>query len=147
MEHAGAALAFKPDFLTHEFLAGRRARYLPPVRLYLVLSVLFFLCASLSRPQVLQLSTSESGVPKAARVVPLDQANDIPGSTARPGESPAERNARECAMINFAGPLDPAMQKACPSGSVATTPAPSWRRCATTCRGPCSCSCPCSRPS
>jgi hypothetical protein len=108
-----AALAFKPGFLTHEFLAGRRARYLPPVRLYLVLSVLFFLCASLSRPQVLQLSTSESGVPKAARVVPLDQANDIPGSSARPGESPAERNARECAMINFAGPLNPAMQKAC----------------------------------
>jgi Protein of unknown function (DUF3667) len=36
------ALLFKPGFLTREFLAGRRARYLPPVRLYLVLSVLFF---------------------------------------------------------------------------------------------------------
>jgi hypothetical protein len=99
-----AALAFRPGLLTHEFLAGRRARYLPPVRLYLVLSLLFFLCASVSKPQVLQLSTSESGVPKAARLVPLDQVND---------ESPAERNARECAMINFAGPLNPAMQKAC----------------------------------
>jgi hypothetical protein len=108
-----AALAFRPGFLTHEFLAGRRARYLPPVRLYLVLSVLFFLCASLSRPQVLQLSTNERGVPQAARVVPLEQANDIPGSSARPGESPAQRNARECGMINFAGPLNPAMQKAC----------------------------------
>jgi hypothetical protein len=108
-----AALLAKPGFLTHEFLAGRRARYLPPVRLYLVLSVAFFLVASLTRPQVVQLSTDDSGVPKAARVVPLDQANDIPGSSARPGESPAERNARECAMINFAGPLSPAMQKAC----------------------------------
>jgi len=108
-----AALAFRPGFLTHEFLNGRRARYLPPVRLYLVLSVLFFLCASLSRPQVLQLSTSDSGVPQAARLVPLERANDIPGSSARPGESPAERNARECAMINFAGPLNPAMRKAC----------------------------------
>ena len=38
-----AALLFKPGHLTREFLAGRRARYLPPVRLYLVLSVLFFL--------------------------------------------------------------------------------------------------------
>ena len=37
-----AALLFKPGFLTREFLDGRRARYLPPVRLYLVLSVLFF---------------------------------------------------------------------------------------------------------
>ena len=40
-----AALLFKPGFLTREFLDGRRARYLPPVRLYLVLSVLFFLTA------------------------------------------------------------------------------------------------------
>ncbi|MFZ1099898.1 MAG: DUF3667 domain-containing protein [Steroidobacteraceae bacterium] len=37
-----AALLFKPGFLTREFLAGHRARYLPPVRLYLVLSVVFF---------------------------------------------------------------------------------------------------------
>lgn len=37
------ALVFKPGFLTCEFLAGRRARYLPPFRLYLVMSVLFFL--------------------------------------------------------------------------------------------------------
>src|SRR6266436_982993 len=41
-----AALLFKPGYLTREFLAGRRARYLPPVRLYLVLSVVFFLGAS-----------------------------------------------------------------------------------------------------
>jgi Protein of unknown function (DUF3667) len=32
------ALLFKPGYLTREFLSGRRARYLPPVRLYLVLS-------------------------------------------------------------------------------------------------------------
>src|SRR6516164_3976428 len=40
------ALLFRPGFLTREFLDGRRARYLPPVRLYLVLSVVFFLYAS-----------------------------------------------------------------------------------------------------
>ena len=38
----GALLA-RPGLLTREFLAGRRARYLPPVRLYLVVSVVFFL--------------------------------------------------------------------------------------------------------
>src|SRR5579871_610101 len=32
------ALLFKPGFLTLEFLAGRRVRYLPPIRLYLVMS-------------------------------------------------------------------------------------------------------------
>ena len=32
----------RPGFLTHEYFAGRRARYLPPLRLYLIMSVLFF---------------------------------------------------------------------------------------------------------
>jgi hypothetical protein len=36
------ALLLRPGFLTAEFLAGRRARYLPPFRLYLVVSVLCF---------------------------------------------------------------------------------------------------------
>ncbi len=35
-------LLLKPGVLTKEYFAERRARYLPPVRLYLVLSVLFF---------------------------------------------------------------------------------------------------------
>lgn len=41
-----AALLLRPGFLTREFFAGRRVRYLPPVRLYLVISVLFFVVAS-----------------------------------------------------------------------------------------------------
>ena len=41
------ALLLRPGFLTEEFLAGRRARYLPPVRLYLVVSVIFFLLVGL----------------------------------------------------------------------------------------------------
>ncbi|HME40000.1 MAG TPA: DUF3667 domain-containing protein [Steroidobacteraceae bacterium] len=41
-------LWFKPGKLTQEFVAGRRAAYLPPFRLYLVLSILFFLVASMS---------------------------------------------------------------------------------------------------
>lgn len=51
------ALLFKPGFLTTEFLAGRRVKYLPPIRLYLVMSVLFFLFAALSPHH--QLTPSE----------------------------------------------------------------------------------------
>lgn len=49
-------LWFKPGRLTQEFVAGRRVAYLPPFRLYLVLSVIFFLIASLShtRGEVIQ---------------------------------------------------------------------------------------------
>lgn len=40
-------LLTKPGFLSHEFFAGRRASYLPPIRLYIVLSVAFFLLLAL----------------------------------------------------------------------------------------------------
>ena len=36
------ALVFNPGRITVEYLAGRRAGYIPPVRLYLVISFLFF---------------------------------------------------------------------------------------------------------
>lgn len=39
-------LLFRPGFLTQQFLQGRRAGYLSPLRLYFVLSVLFFLVVS-----------------------------------------------------------------------------------------------------
>ena len=39
-------LWFKPGKLTEEFVAGRRVAYLPPFRLYLILSIVFFLMAS-----------------------------------------------------------------------------------------------------
>ncbi len=37
----------KPGFLTSEYVRGRRVRYIPPVRIYLVASVLFFLSLTL----------------------------------------------------------------------------------------------------
>ncbi|MCF7825932.1 MAG: DUF3667 domain-containing protein [Candidatus Marinimicrobia bacterium] len=37
----------RPGFLTSEYVKGRRVSYVPPVRLYLVASVLFFLALSL----------------------------------------------------------------------------------------------------
>jgi hypothetical protein len=41
-------LLFKPGKLTQEFVEGRRVAYLPPFRLYLIMSVAFFLVASFS---------------------------------------------------------------------------------------------------
>jgi uncharacterized protein DUF3667/uncharacterized protein DUF4286 len=38
-------LLVRPGKLTHEYLLGRRARFMPPFRTYLVLSILFFLVA------------------------------------------------------------------------------------------------------
>ncbi|MGB3463760.1 MAG: DUF3667 domain-containing protein [Cyclobacteriaceae bacterium] len=36
-------LIFKPGFLTTEYLIGKRVRYIPPLRLYIFISILFFL--------------------------------------------------------------------------------------------------------
>lgn len=55
-------LWFKPGELAREFIAGRRAAYLPPFRLYLVLSIIFFLVASVSNTQVKFVSIDDTGV-------------------------------------------------------------------------------------
>ena len=105
-----AALLFKPGYLTAQFLAGRRARYLPPVRLYLVLSVVFFIwvSASQSKLQVVQLD-SERGA-RAARV-------STPFDPALPGESAQQRSERLCHDTVYQGPwqeqLAPLVSRAC----------------------------------
>lgn len=40
------ALILHPGMLTHEFLEGRRARYISPLRLYLTISLIYFLLAA-----------------------------------------------------------------------------------------------------
>lgn len=36
-------LLFRPGFLTNEYIAGRRVHYVPPLRLYLFISIIFFI--------------------------------------------------------------------------------------------------------
>jgi hypothetical protein len=55
----------RPGFLTREFFAGRRVAYLPPFRLYLVLSVIFFLFTTIS-PDSPEPVTAVSRNPAAA---------------------------------------------------------------------------------
>lgn len=43
--HTMIPLLVRPGLLTRDYLQGRRARYMPPFRMYLVLSLLFFLIA------------------------------------------------------------------------------------------------------
>jgi len=41
-------LLFSPTVLTKEFLHGRRTKYIPPVRLYLIISLIYFFLVSLN---------------------------------------------------------------------------------------------------
>lgn len=59
-------LWFKPGKLTAEFVAGRRVAYLPPFRLYLVVSILFFLFLSLAHTSSSLIYFDEATKPAAA---------------------------------------------------------------------------------
>jgi hypothetical protein len=55
------ALVLKPGFLSNEFKIGRRAAYVPPVRLYVFISFVFFLVLSLTSGKHTAEGTKTSG--------------------------------------------------------------------------------------
>ena len=92
-------LAFRPGLLTQEFLRGRRARYTPPFRMYLVLSLVFFLVASLDDPgkEVLlnideggtNLQLSDGNTPPDAATQPAADSAAPPAKAPTPQATPA----------------------------------------------------------
>jgi len=57
-------LMFRPGYLTNAYLAGRRARYTSPLRLYMTVSVLFFVIAAIT-DNTLPLSWEDPGLERA----------------------------------------------------------------------------------
>ena len=75
-------LLVRPGFLTREFFAGRRQRYLPPFRLYIVVSLLFFLVlALLPDLQIVQIDMTpvqaQESVGAGEPALPGVQCNDL----------------------------------------------------------------------
>lgn len=81
------ALVLRPGELTNEFIEGRRQRYLPPFRLYLVVSIAFFALSSLL-PDTGVVRVGTGGGPVVATVTP-----NAPGS----GQGQASDRAQEAA--------------------------------------------------
>jgi Protein of unknown function (DUF3667) len=111
-----SALLRRPGFLTTEFLHGRRARYLPPLRLYLMLSVVFFLCAGIRQdPGILQLDLASASAP-AARAGRAPDADSV--LRRLPGETPQQTAVRVCGTFDYHGPLQARValgwQRVCP---------------------------------
>jgi hypothetical protein len=98
-------LAFRPGVLTVEYLRGRRTHYSPPFRMYLILSVVFFVL------------TTMGGNPGSAIVFDFDGQGgasvQIAPSTpeAAPPDSAAAGSAPAPADTPATQPLDPARQK------------------------------------
>ena len=91
-------LLLKPGKLTNEFIAGRRTFYLPPFRLYLVLSLVFFLL-------------SFGG--------PNDLVIERPGGTSTQGKAAVKEATRD-----LEAELDPGQARASRSGRRAQHPTP-----------------------
>jgi hypothetical protein len=91
----------RPGFLTQEFLRGRRARYLPPFRLYLVVSLFFFVVLAAFPDDSGRLI--QIGPPGAPKVV-------TPGERAGPPDV-------TCEKLSYHGParswVQPRLTTAC----------------------------------
>jgi len=98
-------LLFRPGFLTTEYLAGRRARYVRPLRLYLTATVVFFLAFSLGSRDVEARAgepTTILGIRIGETVVSDDGTDGAAGLTVGgdPGDGDTER-AIEDRMARF----------------------------------------------
>ena len=73
-------LMFRPGSLTLEYIAGRRARYINPLRLYIVISLIFFLVLSMvarfSGEDTSLINVDDSGV-KSRVTVTDDEGNAV----------------------------------------------------------------------
>ncbi len=90
-------LMIRPGRLTHDYLQGRRARYMPPFRMYLVLSLLFFVVAFFDPREELGLlfepepEQASGTVPDVEIAVPdeaIDEAQQVLDELAADGVLP-----------------------------------------------------------
>lgn len=75
-------LLIRPGQLTHDYLSGRRARYMPPFRMYLVLSLIFFVIAFFDPREELALLYVPDEAAESAAETATDPASP---DTAAPG--------------------------------------------------------------
>jgi Protein of unknown function (DUF3667) len=109
------ALLFKPGFLTCEFLAGRRARYIPPFRLYLVTSVLLFLILALN--SAINVQTQNLAQLQAQATSEEDKEELKALAEKYPLLAGEETGEKACANLNYSGPweerVQPTLRESC----------------------------------
>jgi hypothetical protein len=109
------ALLFKPGFLTCEFLAGRRASYLPPFRLYLVTSVLFFLILALNGTINVQTQNLAQLQSQATSKEDKEELKAL--AEKYPLLAGKETGEKACANLNYNGPwkerVQPTLRESC----------------------------------
>lgn len=108
-------LAFRPGLVTQEYLRGRRAHYTPPFRMYLILSVAFFLIASVFDPgKDIALDLGNGG---AALTINDDEVRRDPVAARVEGSSGAPVSTPPADVPQPANPPPPPAPEASVAGS------------------------------
>ncbi|HEY0060714.1 MAG TPA: DUF3667 domain-containing protein [Telluria sp.] len=93
-----AFLMFKPGFLSAEYIAGRRVRYVEPLRVYLTFSILFFALLKVVGAPVMHFNgpvvraphvAQKASVPKeSVSIIQLEPGEKMPVFSSVPGIGP-----------------------------------------------------------
>lgn len=96
-------MLFKPGKLTTEYLAGRRARYIIPLRIFLTFSILFFATMKLSNVDLVNSDAGTTGQEQAARANGATLSGPPPAGSME--EEEARRNGSDLqGLVEYIGP-------------------------------------------
>ena len=87
-----APLLTRPGFLTKEFLAGRRARYVHPFKLFFALSVLLFIVLATTGQSMVKINDDDTVVAAPVLDEPAGPADDV--AKLQPSAEPVEEPSR-----------------------------------------------------
>ncbi len=89
-------LLFKPGFLTNEFNSGKRVRYIPPLRMYIFISIIFFFVVGITHDE----NEDETDIKKEIAVGDTSSTDTLPGAYLSLGTGDISINSRSKNM-NF----------------------------------------------
>jgi len=93
-------LLFKPGFLTNEYISGKRVKYVPPLRMYIFISIIYFFVISLSSVRFIpKLQSSDTETTGNTRFNVSFGKKTFPASTI----TKAYNNGTEESLLDSAG--------------------------------------------
>jgi hypothetical protein len=121
-----ALLILKPWRLTNEFLAGKRVRYVNPLRLYLLASILFFFAVNFGAKGI-RFDPTKFPEEKRAKVAAAiaDKRSEIEAELKKDNLTPDQRQKVQKALDYLTKPTSSATTTPTPEQTPSPTPAPS----------------------
>jgi hypothetical protein len=120
-----ALLILKPWRLTNEFLAGKRVRYVNPLRLYLLASILFFFAVNYGAKGI-RIDPTKFPDEKRAEVAAAiaDKRGEIEAELRKDNLSPEQRRKAQKALDYLTKPTSSATATPTPEGAPSRSTAP-----------------------